>query len=92
MGHRATNRSWNQGITDSGRHSRAAKIVSLGSRLLKFENNFVVGFGSSSCRSESQDKNLKQIYVPGKLPTYPSLKPTLTLTCHLGQNVGLGEG
>ena len=27
-----------------------------------------------------------------KLPTYPSLKLTLTLTSHLGQNVGLGEG
>ena len=24
--------------------------------------------------------------------TYPSPKPTLTLTSHLGQNVGLGEG
>ena len=31
-------------------------------------------------------------YVSGKLPTYPSLKPTLTLTSHLGQNVGWGEG
>ena len=30
--------------------------------------------------------------VPGKLPTYPSPKPTLTLTSHLRQNVGLGEG
>ena len=28
----------------------------------------------------------------GKLPTYPSPKPTLTLTSHSGQNVGLGEG
>ena len=28
----------------------------------------------------------------GKLPTYPSPKPTLSLTSHLGQNVGLGEG
>ena len=32
-----------------------------------------------------------QVYVSGKLPTYPSPKPTLTLTSHLGQNVGLGE-
>ena len=32
------------------------------------------------------------LYVSGKLPTYPSLKPTSTLTSHLGQNVGLGEG
>ena len=28
----------------------------------------------------------------GKLPTYPSPKLTLTLTSHLGQNDGLGEG
>ena len=28
----------------------------------------------------------------GKLPTYPSPKPTLTVTSHFGQNVGLGEG
>ena len=27
-----------------------------------------------------------------KLPTYPSPKPTLTLSSYLGQNVGLGEG
>ena len=26
------------------------------------------------------------------VPTYPSLKPTLTVTSYLGQNVGLGEG
>ena len=32
-------------------------------------------------------------YVSGKLPTYPSPKPTLTLMSHLGQNVGLrGRG
>ena len=28
----------------------------------------------------------------GKLPIYPSPKPTLTFTSHLGQNVGLEEG
>ena len=28
----------------------------------------------------------------GKLPTYPSPKPTLLLTSHLGQNVGLWGG
>ena len=28
------------------------------------------------------------LYVSGKLPTYPSPKPTLTLTSHLRQNVG----
>ena len=27
-----------------------------------------------------------------KLPTYPSPNPALSLTSHLGQNVGLGEG
>ena len=26
------------------------------------------------------------------MPTYPSPKPTLTFTSHLGQNVGLGVG
>ena len=31
-------------------------------------------------------------YVSGKLPTYPSPKPILTLTSQLEQNVGLGEG
>ena len=29
------------------------------------------------------------IYVPEKLPTYPSPKPTLTLTSHLEKNVDL---
>ena len=32
------------------------------------------------------------IYVSGKLPTYLSPKPTITLTYQLGQNVALGEG
>ena len=32
------------------------------------------------------------LYVSGKLPTYPSPKPTVTLTSHLEQNIGLGEG
>ena len=32
------------------------------------------------------------LYVFGKLPTYPSPKPTLTLFSHLGQNVYLGVG
>ena len=36
-------------------------------------------------------RNLRSLYASGKLPTYPSLKPTLTLASHLGQNVGLGE-
>ena len=30
--------------------------------------------------------------VSGKLPTHPFPKLTLTLTSHLGQNDGLGEG
>ena len=37
-------------------------------------------------------KTFGSLYVSGKLPTYPSPKPTLTLTFHLGENVGLGEG
>ena len=31
-------------------------------------------------------------YVSVKLPTYPSPKPTLTLSSYLGKNIGLGEG
>ena len=32
------------------------------------------------------------LHVSGKLPTYPSPNPTLTLSFHLGQNVDFGEG
>ena len=34
----------------------------------------------------------KSLFISGNLPTYPSLKPTLTLTSHLGQNDGLEKG
>ena len=37
-------------------------------------------------------KSIGSIQISGKLPTYPSPKPSLSLTSHLGQNVGLGEG
>ena len=33
-----------------------------------------------------------QFWFLGKLPTYPFPKLTLTLTSHLGENDGLGEG
>ena len=36
-------------------------------------------------------KKFESLYIVEKLPTYPSPKPTLTLTSQLGQNVGLGE-
>ena len=45
------------------------------------------GLGTSSSL-----RKLGSLCVSGKLPTYPSPKPTLTLTSDLGQNVGLGEG
>ena len=32
------------------------------------------------------------LYVSGKLPTYPSPKPTFFLKWELSVNVGLGEG
>ena len=32
------------------------------------------------------------LYISAKLPTYPFPKPTLALTSHLAQNVGLKEG
>ena len=34
----------------------------------------------------------RALYVSGKLSTYPSHKPTLTLTSHLGKSVGLRRG
>ena len=37
-------------------------------------------------------RGLGLLYVCGKLPNNPSLKPTLTLSSHLGQKVGLGDG
>ena len=37
-------------------------------------------------------KEMGSLYISGKLPTYPSPMPTLTLTFHLGQIIGLGEG
>ena len=41
---------------------------------------------------EKKPKLLGSLYISRKLPTYASPKPTFTLTSHLGQNVGLGEG
>ena len=40
----------------------------------------------------SRRNMIGKIQVSGKLPSYPSPKPTLSPTSHLGQNVGLGEG
>ena len=37
-------------------------------------------------------KQRGSFYVSGKLPTYPSPKPTLTRSSYLEQNVGLGKG
>ena len=49
---------------------------------------YVNGFAVHVCRHTK----VGSLYVTGKLPTYPSPKLKLTLTSHLGQNVGLGEG
>jgi len=53
-------------------------------------------FPACPCRNAHMLSRIVQswvtILVSGKLPTYRSLKPTLTLTFHLGQNVDLGEG
>ena len=47
------------------------------------------GIGASS----SPLMHVESLYVSGKLPTHSSPKPlTLTLTSHLGRNVGLREG
>ena len=44
------------------------------------------------CSGKYKGRPLGSIKVSGKLLTYPSPKLTLTLTFHLGQNDGLGEG
>ena len=55
--------------------------------------NFIsVNFCKFSCAWARPRRANGSLYVYGKLPTYPSLKPTSALTSHLGQNVGLGEG
>ena len=42
--------------------------------------------------SLKRGRNKGSLNVSRKLPINPYPKPTLTLTSHLGQNVGLGEG
>jgi len=38
-------------------------------------------------------RSFQEVDIFGKLPAYPSPKPSLAITSHLGQNVGLlGEG
>ena len=48
--------------------------------------------GQQLCKFFGANESVGSLYVFGKLPTYPSPQPTLTLTSHLGQNVSLGEG
>ena len=43
---------------------------------------------SSGDYPRPQNLETTALHVSGKLPTYPSLKPPLTLTSHSGQNVG----
>ena len=47
---------------------------------------------SFSDPTNPQIKNLSSLYVSGKLPTYPSLKPTFCPKREVSVNVGLGEG
>ena len=62
----------------------------------KFSTILVIGISLIAISADVYllfiDTNSGLIWVSGKLPTYPSPKPTLTLTSHLGQNVGFGEG
>ena len=59
-------------------------MIRLRSRLYYTEQLFVP-------TRKSLSGPIGSLYVSGKLPTYPSPKPTLTLTSHLGQNVCSGE-
>ena len=42
--------------------------------------------------AEAHNPALGILDLFGKLPTYLSPNSTLSFVCHLGQNVGLGEG
>ena len=56
---------------------------------------FFLGTGShmmADIRKLIDAKQHGSFYVSGKLLTYPSPKPTLTLSSYLEQKVGLGEG
>ena len=56
---------------------------------------FFLGTGShkmADIRKLIDAKQHGSFYISGKLPTYPSRKPTLTLSSYLEQNVGFGEG
>ena len=55
----------------------------------------IASFYGRKCRRAGEEdfhQNFGSFYVSWKLPTYPSPKPTLTLSSYLEQNVGLGEG
>ena len=55
------------------------------------ENELIISW-SKQLHIRKGENAFLALYVSGKLPTYPSPKPTLTLTSHLRQNVGLREG
>ena len=75
---------------DTGR-TKFSIIVIIGISLLFYIIIIIIVF-SADVYLLFIDTNSGLICVSGKLPTYPSPKPTLTLTSHLGQNVGFGEG
>ena len=66
-------------------HSRARALFSVNLKKKRDCSQSIVFYLPMYCLKES-------IKVSGKLPTYPSPKPTLSVSSPLGQNVGLGEG
>ena len=68
--------------------------------IIMFWFNFYLYFSPSLFFPGNQKLHVRYIkkkkngslYVSGKLPTYPSSKPILTRTCHIGQNVTIGKG
>ena len=62
------------------------------------EESLPFAFGITIAKLSAQSTNeswvsfLGSLHFSGKLPIYPSPKLTSTLSSHLGQNVGLGEG
>ena len=63
---------------------------------LHFSHNTFLSLHAPSTLILGKAKNYQKFSdrynVSGKLPTYPSPKPKLTLTSHLEQTVDLGEG
>ena len=74
------------GVCQCREHSDALGCPKYGNKA-KIGDQVVMSHRGSNTPQENES-----LRVLMKLLTYPSSKPTLTLTSHLGKNVGLREG